>query len=91
MEPPTYSGKAADGKDVSGGAREYDVELDHKHASHDSMPGELISAGSEHLHRKLGGKEIQLLAVGGAIGTCTQFLKSPFKGYLSSRRRLDIA
>ncbi|KAL4908425.1 hypothetical protein BDW74DRAFT_175107 [Aspergillus multicolor] len=28
-----------------------------------------ISAGSQHLHRKLGGKEIQLFAVGGAIGT----------------------
>ncbi|KAL2832779.1 amino acid permease/ SLC12A domain-containing protein [Aspergillus pseudoustus] len=34
-----------------------------------AMPGELISAGSQHLHRKLGGKEIQLFAVGGAIGT----------------------
>ncbi|KAL4963138.1 amino acid permease/ SLC12A domain-containing protein [Aspergillus stella-maris] len=31
--------------------------------------GALISAGSQHLHRKLGGKEIQLFAVGGAIGT----------------------
>ncbi|KAL4952487.1 amino acid permease-domain-containing protein [Aspergillus filifer] len=31
--------------------------------------GELISAGSQHLHRRLGGKEIQLFAVGGAIGT----------------------
>ncbi|KAL2817654.1 amino acid permease/ SLC12A domain-containing protein [Aspergillus granulosus] len=34
-----------------------------------AMSGELISAGSQHLHRKLGGKEIQLFAVGGAIGT----------------------
>ncbi|KAL2782539.1 amino acid permease/ SLC12A domain-containing protein [Aspergillus keveii] len=33
------------------------------------MSGELISAGSQHLHRRLGGKEIQLFAVGGAIGT----------------------
>ncbi|KAL4790968.1 amino acid permease/ SLC12A domain-containing protein [Aspergillus venezuelensis] len=31
--------------------------------------GQLISAGSQHLHRRLGGKEIQLFAVGGAIGT----------------------
>jgi amino acid transporter len=29
----------------------------------EAMPGELISAGSQHLHRKLGGKEIQLSAV----------------------------
>ncbi|KAI9370277.1 amino acid permease/ SLC12A domain-containing protein [Aspergillus egyptiacus] len=34
-----------------------------------ALSGELISAGSQHLHRKLGGKEIQLFAVGGAIGT----------------------
>jgi amino acid transporter len=34
------------------------------------LTSELISAGSEHLQRQLGGKEIQLLAVGGAIGTC---------------------
>lgn len=35
-----------------------------------ALTGELISAGSQHLHRKLGGKEIQLFAIGGAIGTC---------------------
>lgn len=29
-----------------------------------------ISAGSQHLHRKLRGKEVQLFAIGGAIGTC---------------------
>ncbi|PYH45578.1 general amino acid permease [Aspergillus saccharolyticus JOP 1030-1] len=28
-----------------------------------------LSAGSQHLHRKLRGREVQLLAVGGAIGT----------------------
>lgn len=39
-------------------------------ASEEAMPAELISAGSQQLHRKLGGKEIQLFAVGGAIGTC---------------------
>jgi len=29
-----------------------------------------ISTGSQHLHRKLRGKEVQLFAIGGAIGTC---------------------
>lgn len=38
--------------------------------SDDALPSELISAGSQDLHRKLGGKEVQLFAVGGAIGTC---------------------
>jgi amino acid transporter len=28
------------------------------------------SAGSQALHRKLSGKEVQLFAIGGAIGTC---------------------
>ncbi|OJD16424.1 hypothetical protein AJ78_03411 [Emergomyces pasteurianus Ep9510] len=42
--------------------------LDEKH-DHEAVPGELISAGSQHLHRKIGGKELQLFAVGGAIGT----------------------
>lgn len=46
-----------------------DADLDQKQ-NEAALPGELISAGSQHLHRKLGGKEIQLLAVGGAIGTC---------------------
>ncbi|KAL3459371.1 amino acid permease/ SLC12A domain-containing protein [Aspergillus heterothallicus] len=43
-------------------------DADHK-GPEAAMSGELISAGSQHLHRKLGGKEIQLFAVGGAIGT----------------------
>ncbi|KAK1145551.1 hypothetical protein N8T08_004109 [Aspergillus melleus] len=30
---------------------------------------DLISAGSQHLHRRLRGREVQLFAVGGAIGT----------------------
>lgn len=38
--------------------------------SDDALPSELISAGSQDLHRKLGGKEVQLFAIGGAIGTC---------------------
>lgn len=29
-----------------------------------------ISSGSQHLHRKLRGSEVQLFAIGGAIGTC---------------------
>jgi yeast amino acid transporter len=29
-----------------------------------------ITAGSQALHRKLRGKEVQLFAIGGAIGTC---------------------
>ncbi|KIX07724.1 uncharacterized protein Z518_02378 [Rhinocladiella mackenziei CBS 650.93] len=31
--------------------------------------GEIITAGSQQLHRKLRGREVQLIAVGGAIGT----------------------
>lgn len=51
-------------------------EIDLKDDSENALPGELISAGSQHLHRRLGGKEIQLLAVGGAIGTCTTNISS---------------
>lgn len=29
-----------------------------------------IMSGSQALHRKLRGKEVQLFAIGGAIGTC---------------------
>lgn len=29
-----------------------------------------ITAGSQSLHRNLRGKEVQLFAIGGAIGTC---------------------
>lgn len=34
-----------------------------------------ISAGSQHLHRKLKSKEVQLFAIGAAIGTCEFFAK----------------
>lgn len=51
-------------------AKQAASEVDLKDDGESAMPGELISAGSQHLHRRLGGKEIQLLAVGGAIGTC---------------------
>ncbi|GES60070.1 general amino acid permease [Aspergillus terreus] len=61
MDSPTSSKK----RKVSTGA---DTEPDQK-MGEEAMPAELISAGSQHLHRKLGGKEIQLFAVGGAIGT----------------------
>ncbi|OKL62475.1 hypothetical protein UA08_02556 [Talaromyces atroroseus] len=44
--------------------------MDEIHDSEEGMTSELLSAGSENLHRTLGGKEIQMLAVGGAIGTC---------------------
>lgn len=30
-----------------------------------------VATGSQALHRKLRGKEVQLFAIGGAIGTCT--------------------
>lgn len=48
-----------------------DPDSDPKQSAEAALPAELISAGSQQLHRKLGGKEIQLFAVGGAIGTCT--------------------
>lgn len=53
-------------------------EVDPKVDAENALPGELISAGSQHLHRKLGGKEIQLLAVGGAIGTCMTSRRESF-------------
>lgn len=46
-----------------------DHSVKEKHVE-DAMPAELISAGSEHLQRRVGGKEVQLFAIGGAIGTC---------------------
>lgn len=36
-----------------------------------------VTAGSQALHRKLRGKEVQLFAIGGAIGTCKRHLVSP--------------
>lgn len=72
MEAPKHSEKMDDTKEDSDPAKEFDNELNEKHTSHSDLPSELISAGSAHLHRRLGGKEIQLFAVGGAIGTCMQ-------------------
>lgn len=34
-----------------------------------------ITAGSQALHRKLRGREVQLFAIGGAIGTCELHLR----------------
>jgi amino acid permease len=53
-----------------------DVVHDEKRDSLEAaLPSELVSAGSQHLQRRLGGKEVQLIALGGAIGTCkTSFL-----------------
>lgn len=66
MDSPTPSTKQADTKDVN----DPDSVSTQKQSIETALPTELISAGSQNLHRKLGGKEIQLFAVGGAIGTC---------------------
>ncbi|KAJ5624938.1 hypothetical protein N7510_001247 [Penicillium lagena] len=66
MESPAYPDKVG-GPTNTFDAKDRDPSLDGK--GEEALPAELISAGSEHLHRRLGGKEIQLLAVGGAIGT----------------------
>lgn len=34
-----------------------------------------VTSGSQALHRKLRGKEVQLFAIGGAIGTCTSMFR----------------
>lgn len=47
----------------------------------------LVSSGSQHLHRKLGVKEVQLFALSAAIGTCmfyhllTKSYTRPFNTY----------
>lgn len=70
MDSPTPSKASAEMRETTSySIRRRDVS-DEKHDSERAMTGELISAGSQHLQRKLGGKEIQLFAVGGAIGTC---------------------
>lgn len=70
-EPPTYTENV---EDVAASDRTQapapDVDL--KKDGEAALPPQLISAGSQQLHRKLGGKEIQLFAVGGAIGTCME-------------------
>lgn len=70
MEPRTHSPELGGRKNSFEPKKSFDHSLHEKHDSEEALSSELISAGSENLHRKLGGKEIQLLAVGGAIGTC---------------------
>lgn len=70
MEPSAHSPELDGRKDAPKATKSISQSLDEKHDSEEGMTSELISAGSEHLHRRLGGKEIQMLAVGGAIGTC---------------------
>jgi amino acid transporter len=42
----------------------------------DVHEGEIAAAtGSQHLQRKLRGREVQLFAVGGAIGTCMRIVR----------------
>ncbi|KAK2765100.1 hypothetical protein FQN54_008799 [Arachnomyces sp. PD_36] len=68
VEPPTYTEDVGGNKPSSvKGPPSPDVNL--KGDGESALPTELISAGSQQLHRKLGGKEVQLFAVGGAIGT----------------------
>jgi amino acid transporter len=70
MEAATHSPGVDKPKDIPKAMDDLDQSLHEKHDSEEALTSELISAGSEHLQRQLGGKEIQLLAVGGAIGTC---------------------
>jgi amino acid transporter len=81
MDSPTHSNKLDDRKETSDPINGPDPDSDLKQPSETALPAELISAGSQHLHRKLRGKEIQLFAVGGAIGTCMEFSNS-LKGFL---------
>ena len=83
MDPPVYAEKVDDKKETSDPITGLGPDIDEKHASESALPAELISAGSEHLHRRLGGKEIQLFAVGGAIGTCMES-SNTLKGALYS-------
>jgi amino acid permease len=78
-DPPTYTEDV--GKKSSNQAKGPGRDLDAKLDSENALPSELISAGSQDLHRKLGGKEIQLFAVGGAIGTCMEFVRHSMAGF----------
>ncbi|OGE51279.1 hypothetical protein PENARI_c014G06257 [Penicillium arizonense] len=69
MEAATPSPGVDERKDIPKAMNSLDHSLHEKNDSEQALTSELISAGSEHLQRQLGGKEIQLLAVGGAIGT----------------------
>ncbi|OBT69876.1 hypothetical protein VE03_00641 [Pseudogymnoascus sp. 23342-1-I1] len=56
MDPPSLQ----DEKKSSGGAIDESYSQDE---------GEVVPAGSQELHRKLRGRQVQLFAIGGAIGT----------------------
>lgn len=70
MSSPTPSKKLDVWREAADPIAASDPDSYEKHANEADVPDGLISAGSQHLQRKLGGKEIQLFAVGGAIGTC---------------------
>ncbi|KAJ5545261.1 hypothetical protein N7535_006355 [Penicillium sp. DV-2018c] len=69
MDAATIPPEGAEYKHSPKAMKSSDGSIHEKHDSEEALTSELISAGSESLQRKLGGKEIQLLAVGGAIGT----------------------
>ncbi|KAJ5679164.1 hypothetical protein N7462_007408 [Penicillium macrosclerotiorum] len=69
METATNSPEMGDCKSAIKIAKDNGQKPPQKHDSEEGLSSELISAGSENLHRRLGGKEVQMLAVGGAIGT----------------------
>ena len=75
MDSPTPS-KTDSWRETSDPINSSDHDTHDKDANEAALPSGLISAGSQHLHRKLGGKEIQLFAVGGAIGTCIESIIS---------------
>ena len=77
MDPPTRTESMEDRKNPSEPTKSLDAEIEEKRSVDSALPAGLISAGSQHLHRRLGGKEIQLFAVGGAIGTCMESSNFP--------------
>ncbi|KAJ5819470.1 hypothetical protein N7474_005061 [Penicillium riverlandense] len=78
MEAATHSPGVDERKDIPKAMNGLDQSLHEMHGTEEALTSELISAGSEHLQRQLGGKEIQLLAVGGAIGTFRYFGTAEF-------------
>lgn len=65
----TAASTAADVKKVVSNT-DHDGPDEPRKSLEEALPSELVSAGSQHLQRRLGGKEVQLIALGGAIGTC---------------------
>lgn len=56
----------------------YDGDVAHGTSSH-------INSGSQALHRNLRGKEVQLFAIGGAIGTCKSVLSHKSAAIVAAR------